>query len=262
LPRIVFELIPWSINFKNTFNGENTSGYILYDYKTRSVKIPCFEVTTIAKFGDGIEGDVIYYKDVNMKQRHVAYPIFHVEDMTKTDSCESSVIPEPQKPPQKPTLTTTPTTTQDDAVEVKVTLDTSGDDGDKSFSISLKDDDGNESEALSFTISKSKAGYSDFYVKGEYTVYVDPMYNNIEINNNHKTLTQWANELGFEIEDLANNVVYECYNRNQVYPDCTSWGSDETYGYNDGKWEFHKCSYNSWSWDHCYNRPKEIYIKK
>jgi hypothetical protein len=95
-----------------------------------------------------------------------------------------------------------------------------GFEGDKSFSISLKDDKCNESEALAFTISKSKAGYSDFYVKGEYTVYVDPMYNNIEINNNHKTLTQWANELGFEIEDLANNVVYECYNRNQVYPDC------------------------------------------
>ncbi|WP_069472945.1 hypothetical protein [Candidatus Marithrix sp. Canyon 246] len=287
--KLVFELIPWSINFKNMFDGKNTSGYILYDHKTRSVKIPCFEVTTIAKFGDGIEGDVIYYKDVNMKQRHVNYPIFHVDNMTKTDSCESSVIPEPDEPPQKPTLTTTPTTTIDDTVEVevngdigttvfvnrvdtgktigssgkvKVTLDTSGDDGDKSFSISLKDSAGNESEVLSFSISKSKAGYSDFYVKGQYTVYVDPMYNNIEINNNHKTLTQWANELGFEIEDLANDVVYECYNRNQVYPDCTSWGSDETYGYNYEKWEFHKCSYNSWSWDDCYNRPKEIYIKK
>jgi hypothetical protein len=215
--------------------------------------------------------------------------MFGIENLIETDNCESSVIPEPQKPPQKPTLTTTPTSIQDDAVEVevngkvgtavfvnevdsgktidstgkvKVTLDTSGDDGDKSFSITLKDDVGNESEALAFTISKRKAGYSDFYVKGEYTVYVDPMYNNIEINNNHKTLTQWANELGFEIEDLANNVVYECYNRNQVYPDCTSWGSDETYGYNDEKWEFHKCSYNSWSWDNCYNRPKEIYIKK
>ena len=91
--KLVFELIPWSINFKNTFDGKNTSGYILYDHKTRSVKIPCFEVTTIAKFGDGIEGDVIYYKDVNMKQRHVDYPIFHVDDMTKADSC----IPTPQK---------------------------------------------------------------------------------------------------------------------------------------------------------------------
>jgi hypothetical protein len=179
--KLVFELIPWSINFKNTFDGKNTSGYILYDHKTRSVKIPCFEVTTIAKFGDGIEGETIYYKDVNMKQRHVNYPIFHVEDMTKTDSCESSVIPEPQKPPQKPSLTTTPTTTQDDTVEVevngedgtsvfvngvdssktidstgkvKVILDTSGDAGDKSFSVTLKDDKGNESEALSFSILK------------------------------------------------------------------------------------------------------------
>jgi hypothetical protein len=81
----------------------------------------------------------------------------------------------------KPSLTTTPTITQDDIVEVevngeigatvfvngvdsgktigsngkvKVTLDTSGDDGDKSFSITLKDDKGNESEALTFTIKK------------------------------------------------------------------------------------------------------------
>jgi len=91
--KLVFEFIPWSINFKNTFNGNDTSGYILYDYKTRSVKIPCFEVTTIAKFGDGIQGESIYYKDVNMKQRHVDYPIFHVDNMTKTDSC----IPTPQK---------------------------------------------------------------------------------------------------------------------------------------------------------------------
>ena len=174
-------MIPWSINFKNIFDGENTSGYILYDHKTRSVKIPCFEVTTIAKFGDGIEGEVIYYKNVNMKQRHINYPIFHVEDMTKADSCESSVIPEPQKPPKKPTLTTTPTTTKKDSVEVevngkvgtavfvngvdsgktidstgkvKLVLDTSGDDGEKSFSIALKDDKGNESEALSFTVTK------------------------------------------------------------------------------------------------------------
>jgi len=38
--------------------------------------------------------------------------------------------------------------------EANITLDTSGDDGDKSFSITLKDDKGNESEALSFTITK------------------------------------------------------------------------------------------------------------
>jgi hypothetical protein len=85
--KLVFELIPWSINFKDMFDGEDTSGYILYHSKTRSVDIPCFEVTTIAKLGDGIEGDAIYYKDVTMKQRHVNYPIFHVEDMTETDSC-------------------------------------------------------------------------------------------------------------------------------------------------------------------------------
>jgi len=163
------------------FNGYDTSGYILYDYKTRSVSIPCFQVTTIAKFGDGIEGETIYYNDVSMRQQNVADPIFHVEDMTKTNSCESSVIPEPQKPPQKLTLTTTPTTTKKDSVEVeingkvgtsvfvngvdsgktigstgkvKVTLDTSGDDGDKSFSVTLKDSVGNESEALTFIITK------------------------------------------------------------------------------------------------------------
>jgi len=79
---------------------KNTNGYILYDHKTRSVKIPCFEVSTIAKFGDGIEGKTIYYKDVNMKQRHVNYPIFHVEDMTKTDNC----TPIPQKPTSKAQL--------------------------------------------------------------------------------------------------------------------------------------------------------------
>jgi hypothetical protein len=182
--KLVFELIPWSITNKNMFDGENTSGYILYDSKTRSVNIPCFQVTTIAKFGDGIEGESIYYKDVNMKQRHVAYPIFHVEDMTETDNCENSVIPEPEEPPQKPTLTTTPTTTEDDTVEVevngedgttvfvngvdsgktidstgkvKVTLDTSGEAGDKNFSITLKDDAGNESEALTFVITKQQA---------------------------------------------------------------------------------------------------------
>ncbi len=222
--KLVFELIPWSINFKNTFDGKNTSGYILYDHKTRSVKIPCFEVTTIAKFGDGIEGDVIYYKDVNMKQRHVDYPIFHVDDMTKTDSCEISVIPEPQKPPKKPTLTTTPTTIQDDTVEievngedgtsvfvngvdsgetidstgkVKVILDTSGDDGDKSFSITLKDSAGNESEVLTFTISKQQVitltsmavlsaddSYHDNFIKQEFDVY------KISAKNQVATLTR------------------------------------------------------------------------
>jgi hypothetical protein len=85
--KLVFELIPWSINFKSMFEGEETSGYILYHHKTRTVDIPCFEVTTIAKLGDGIEGKTIYYKDVTMKQRHINYPIFHVEDMTETDSC-------------------------------------------------------------------------------------------------------------------------------------------------------------------------------
>ncbi len=86
--KLVFQVIPWSINVKGTLEGENTSGYILYHHKTRSVEIPCFKVTTIAKLGDGIEGDAVYYKDVIMKQRHLDYPIFHVEDMTEADSCK------------------------------------------------------------------------------------------------------------------------------------------------------------------------------
>jgi hypothetical protein len=73
--KLVFELIPWSINFKDMFEGKDISGYILHHYETRSVDIPCFKVTTIAHIGDGIEGEA------------VDYPIFHVEDMTETDSC-------------------------------------------------------------------------------------------------------------------------------------------------------------------------------
>ncbi len=83
--KLLFKLNPQSIKFKSMFKGESTSGYILYDHKNRSVKIPCFEVTTIAKFGNGIEGEAIYYKDVIMKQLNGTYPIFHVKDMTKTD---------------------------------------------------------------------------------------------------------------------------------------------------------------------------------
>ncbi|WP_171900410.1 hypothetical protein, partial [Candidatus Marithrix sp. Canyon 246] len=85
--KLVFQVIPWSINVKGTLEGENISGYILYHHKTRSVEIPCFKVTTIAPLG-GIEGEAVYYKDVIMKQRHLDYPIFHVEDMTETDSCK------------------------------------------------------------------------------------------------------------------------------------------------------------------------------
>jgi hypothetical protein len=82
-----FELIPWSINLKGMFEGEETSGYILYDHETRSVYIPCFKVATIAEIGDGIEGKATYYKDVTMKQWNKSYPIFHIKDMTKADSC-------------------------------------------------------------------------------------------------------------------------------------------------------------------------------
>jgi hypothetical protein len=82
-----FELIPWSINLKAMFEGEETSGYILYDHQTRSVYIPCFKVATIAEIGDGIEGKATYYKDVIMKQWNESYPIFHIKDMTKADSC-------------------------------------------------------------------------------------------------------------------------------------------------------------------------------
>jgi len=83
-----FELIPWSINLKAMFEGEDTSGYILYDHETRSVYIPCFKVATIADIGDGIEGKATFYKDVTMKQWNKSYPIFHIKDMTKADSCK------------------------------------------------------------------------------------------------------------------------------------------------------------------------------
>ncbi len=83
-----FELIPWSINLLAMFEGKDTSGYINYDHETRSVYIPCFKVATIAEIGDGIEGKAIYYKDVTMKQWNEAYPIFHIKDMTKADSCK------------------------------------------------------------------------------------------------------------------------------------------------------------------------------
>ena len=86
-------------------------------------------------------------------------------------------------PPAKPTLTTTPTTTTNDTQSIEVNgeigasiwvngvnmgtigsngkaiidLDTSGVDGDKTFSIVLKDVEGNESEALLVTIERVKA---------------------------------------------------------------------------------------------------------
>jgi hypothetical protein len=92
--KLLFKLNPQSIKFKSMFDGENTSGYILYDHKNRSVDIPCFQVNTIATFGDGVEGNAIYYKDVNMKQLNGSYPIFHVKDMTKIDNC-TLTPPEP-----------------------------------------------------------------------------------------------------------------------------------------------------------------------
>ncbi len=52
------------------------------------VYIPCFKVATIADIGDGIEGKAIYYKYVTLKQWNQAYPIFHIKDMTKADSCD------------------------------------------------------------------------------------------------------------------------------------------------------------------------------
>ena len=163
----VFELIPWSVNLKSMFDGENTSSYILYDHNSKSINIPCVEISS-----NDNETEGKYYKDMTMKLNG-SYPIFHAEETIETDSCE--IIP------QKPSLTTTPTTTPYDAVEVqvngkvgttvfvngvdsgktidstgkvKVTLDTSGEAGDKSFSITLKDSVDNESEALTFTISK------------------------------------------------------------------------------------------------------------
>jgi len=192
--KLVFELNPEAIKFNNMFDGKNTSGYILYNPKTRSVNIPCFKATTISQFGDGFEGNVIYYKDVIMTQRHIASAMFRIEDMTEIDNCENNnVTPELEKP----TLTTTPTTTKKDSVEVeingkvgtsvfvngvdsgktigsngkvKVTLDTSGDDGDKSFSVTLKDNKGNESEALIVVIEKNNLIYREnFTTNPNYT---------------------------------------------------------------------------------------------
>jgi hypothetical protein len=243
--KLVFELIPWSITNKNMFNGDDTSGYILYDHKTRSVNIPCFEVVTTAIFGDAIEGETIYYKDVNMKQRHLAYPIFHVEDMTETNNCENSVIPQPEEPPKKPTLTTTPTTTIDDIVEVevngedgttvfvngvdsgetidstgklKITLDTSGDDGDKSFSITLKDDKGNESEALTFTIKKIRmrscksildAGLSNG--DGIYTIDPDGKEANPSFDVYCHNMQQDTPKEYLELKKIGDNYNYSLY---------------------------------------------------
>jgi hypothetical protein len=86
--KLVFELIPWSINFLGMFSGEDTSGYITYNYKTREVHIPCLLASTKATIGDvATEGKQKYYKDVIMKQRHPNYPIFHIDEMIEVDSC-------------------------------------------------------------------------------------------------------------------------------------------------------------------------------
>jgi hypothetical protein len=171
--KLIFELIPWSITNKNMFNGDDTSGYILYDHKTRSVNIPCFQVVTTAIFGDAIEGETIYYKDVSMKQRHVAYPIFHVEDMTETDSCDITIINKPIVEVPKTTNQNTVTAkikapvgsqiivngsntgvTIPESGEANIALDTSGADGNKTFAIKFIDIDGVESDDVNVTIEK------------------------------------------------------------------------------------------------------------
>jgi len=48
------------------------SSKAIYDSKTNTLSL---------------EGILVPYKDMTMKQRHIDYPIFHVEDMTETDSC-------------------------------------------------------------------------------------------------------------------------------------------------------------------------------
>ncbi|WP_069469842.1 hypothetical protein [Candidatus Marithrix sp. Canyon 246] len=86
--KLVFELIPWSLNFIGKFSGEDTSAYISYNYKTREVNIPCLLTSTKATIGDvATEGKPKYYKDVIMKQRHPNYPIFHIDEMIEVDSC-------------------------------------------------------------------------------------------------------------------------------------------------------------------------------
>jgi hypothetical protein len=86
--KLVFELIPWSLNFIGKFSGEDTSAYISYNYKTREVHIPCLLASTKATIGDvATEGKPKHYKDVIMKQRHPKYPIFHIDEMIEVDNC-------------------------------------------------------------------------------------------------------------------------------------------------------------------------------
>jgi len=86
--KLVFELIPWSLNFIGKFSGEDTNAYITYNYKTREVHIPCLLASTKATIGGvATQGKQKYYKDVTMKQRHPNYPIFHIDEMKEVDSC-------------------------------------------------------------------------------------------------------------------------------------------------------------------------------
>ena len=174
----LFKLNRQSIMLKKMFEGEDTSGYILYDRKTRSLTVPCFKVNTISTFNNGMKGESVYYKNVTLKQLHVTYPIFLVKNMTKTVSCNNYVISEPKKLVKKPRLITNPKLIHDNAVEIEINgtfgttvfvngvnsgktialngklkflLDISRN---KNFSIILKDNSGNESDPLVFNFTK------------------------------------------------------------------------------------------------------------
>ena len=112
---------------------------------------------------------------------------------------------------------------------------------------------------LIFTNSSfANPGYSNKYHIDNYIAFENPTYNNVQINTKSETYEQWAKEMGYSYS----STEHECYNTNETYPNCKSWGTDESYGYvkTNSTWEKHKCSYNDWHWDSCYNKPITIFV--
>ena len=108
--------------------------------------------------------------------------------------------------------------------------------------------------------SYAQSDYSHSQVEGNTIVFFNPTYDGIPINNNTNTYTQWALELGYGAGYEVTDVT-ECFDPNETVPDCSSWGLDDTAGYNYGTWEVHNCSYNGWTWDHCYRRVVAVRVE-